>query len=395
MQAQDVEPATISGVVTADDGRPLSAAFVVVTNQATGNEYGAVSEADGAFAVRDLPPGTYKIDVRVVGYDLGGASDVVLVSGQAWQRDFTLGTDAIALDAIEVFSTLAIERKTPVAYSNVDKEQLQQQLGSQDIPLVLNVTPSVYATEGGGGPGDARINVRGFNQRNVGVMINGVPVNDMENGWVYWSNWDGIGDATSLIQLQRGLSAVNLAVPSIGGTLNVITDATKMESGAMIKQEFGSDGFLKTTGMFSTGLMDDKFAFMAQGVRKTADGQRLGTWTDAWAYYVGASWLASETNRLDLFALGAPQSHGQNLYKQNIGAYSESFALGLSDYDPLAAEDYPEASDGFKYNENWNTVDLREQFPRSSGPRFHQRAGELLPQATGQPELVLVAEPEP
>ena len=62
-------------------------------------------------------------------------------------------------------------------------------------------------------------------------MINGVPQNDMENGWVYWSNWDGVGDATSSIQVQRGLSAVNLATPSIGGTMNIITDPTSFEKG--------------------------------------------------------------------------------------------------------------------------------------------------------------------
>ena len=69
--------------------------------------------------------------------------------------------------------------------------------------MVLNTTPSVYATQQGGGGGDARINVRGFNQRNVAVMINGVPQNDMENGWVYWSNWDGVADAAILFSYKE------------------------------------------------------------------------------------------------------------------------------------------------------------------------------------------------
>ena len=60
-------------------------------------------------------------------------------------------------------------------------------------------------------------------------MINGVPQNDMENGWVYWSNWDGVADAATIYsELQRGLSAVNLATPSIGGTMNIITDPAAM-----------------------------------------------------------------------------------------------------------------------------------------------------------------------
>ena len=71
---------------------------------------------------------------------------------------------------------------------------MEIRLGSQDIPMILNTTPSVYANTTRWRCSDARINVRGFNQRNVAVMINGVPQNDMENGWVYWSNWDGVGD---------------------------------------------------------------------------------------------------------------------------------------------------------------------------------------------------------
>ena len=88
---------------------------------------------------------------------------------------------------------------------------------------------------------------------------------------------------------------------------------------------------------------------------------------------VGASWIASDRNRLDLFALGAPQSHGQNLYKQNIGAYSTEYALSLDDYDPAAALDYPESSDGFEYNENWNTVNPSYTGLQSYGSNQHSR----------------------
>ena len=76
-------------------------------------------------------------------------------------------------------------------------------------------------------------------------MINGVPQNDMENGWVYWSNWDGVGDATSSIQVQRGLRSLTPTTPSIGGTMNIITDPTNMEKGGKFKQEIGDGGFLK------------------------------------------------------------------------------------------------------------------------------------------------------
>jgi len=247
--------------------------------------------------------------------------------------------------------------KTPVAYTNITKAEVEARLGSQDIPMILNTTPSVYATQQGGGAGDARINVRGFNQRNIAVMINGVPQNDMENGWVYWSNWDGVGDATSSIQMQRGLSAVNLATPSIGGTMNIITDPTSLNRGGKFKQEFGAGGFLKTTANYNTGLINDKMAFSATIVRKTGDGIMDGNWTDAWAYYFGASYAISDGNRLELYAIGAPQRHGQNLYRQNMAAYGKEgvdFAKEQSDYDQDALEKFGNGDRLF--SQNWGPI---------------------------------------
>ena len=221
--------------------------------------------------------------------------------------NFSLTGSALKMTGLEVIASRADER-TPVAYTTVTAEDMEARLGSQDLPMALNTTPSVYATQQGGGAGDARINVRGFNQRNVAVMINGVPQNDMENGWVYWSNWDGVADASHSIQMQRGLSAVNLATPSIGGTMNIITNPAAQEKGGRFKQELGAGSFLKTTINYNTGLMGN-LAVSANLVRKTGEGVIDKTWTDAWAYYLGASYQLNETNRFELYAIGAPVSY--------------------------------------------------------------------------------------
>jgi iron complex outermembrane receptor protein len=263
--------------------------------------------------------------------------------------------EAYEVTGLDTIAVRAIPGLTPVAFSTIDKEDLSARLASQDLPLALNTSPSVYATTAGGGAGDARVNVRGFDQRNVAVMINGVPVNDMENGWVYWSNWDGVGDVASSIQLQRGMSNLNLAVPSIGGTLNILTDPAAKEAGGLVKVELGSDNFLKMTAVVHTGVVNEKFAFSGAIVRKTGDGYVDGVWTDAWAYFLGASYQVNAQNKLELYALGAPQLHGQNLYQRNIGTYSAEFARGLPDYDEAALERYYER--GFGYNEAWNFVD--------------------------------------
>ena len=348
---------SVSGVVTnTQTGEKLIGANVVLM----GTSLGAASDADGNYSI-SAPSGTYTLRCSYIGY---ATQEVQINLNNNTEVNFDLTVTEFTL-SVSVIADRAKDRETPVAFSDVSKKDMELMLGSQDIPMVMNTTPSVYATMQGGGAGDARVNVRGFNQRNVAIMINGVPVNDMENGWVYWSNWDGVGDATSSIQMQRGLSAVNLATPSIGGTMNIITDPTAQAFGINYKQEIGTASFLKSTLSFNSGLMNKKFAINGLIVRKTGDGKILKTWTDSWAYYFGASYNINSKNRIELYAIGAPQRHGQNLYKQNIGAYSHSYASGLTDYNTAAFTKFIEAPDGRLYNENWYKVS-----PTYSGKQY-------------------------
>ena len=342
----------IHGVILDTDSKPLEGANVVVV----GTTYGAVSDENGIAHI-DIPAGTYDVEASFIGYS--SVTKSVVVGDKMATYEFVLSQNFVALSDVEVLASRASE-KTPVAFTNVTKEEFETRLGSQDIPMILNTTPSVYATQQGGGAGDARINIRGFNQRNIAVMINGVPQNDMENGWVYWSNWDGVGDTAASIQVQRGLSAVNLATPSIGGTMNIITDPTSFEKGGKFKQEAGENGFLKTTFNYNTGLMlNDKLALSGTIVRKTGDGIIDGTWTDAWAYYLGASYAVSDKQRFELYAIGAPQRHGQNLYKQNIATYSQELAGDIDGYDTdaFAEGNKFETEAGRFFNQNVAPID--------------------------------------
>ena len=301
---------TLSGVVIdASSGKAVAGANVVVDD----TDLGAAADEDGKFTIEGVQSGS-GVTASAIGYD-----DLTLYADQS-ELNFELTPSAVQMSELEVLASRAGE-KTAVAYTDVTKDEIALRLGSQDIPLAMNLVPSVYATNQGGGAGDARINVRGFNQRNVAIMINGIPVNDMENGWVYWSNWDGVADVTSSIQMQKGLSAQNLATPSIGGSMNIITDAAALERGGSFKQEIGAWGFLKSTLSYNSGLiMDDKLALSGTVVRKTGDGYYTGTWTDAYAYFLGATYNLNDQHRFQFYALGAPQRHGQNLYRLNIAS---------------------------------------------------------------------------
>jgi len=342
----------ISGKVTAaSTGEALIGANVFVE----GTTWGAASDENGNYSIV-VEEGTYTVKCSYIGYttiekEVNATTDVT--------ENFSLVEYQYSL-SVTVLSDRAKDRETPVAFTNVEKKDIEFNLGSQDIPLVLNSTPSVFSTVQGGGAGDSRINLRGFDQRNIAIMINGVPINDMENAWVYWSNWDGLGDATSSIQIQRGLSATSLATPSVGGVINVITDPTKQKAGVTYKSEIGSGNFSKQTLYANTGLIDNKFALSFGGVHKVGDGVVDKTYTDAWAYYLGAAYQINDNNRLELYGLGAPQEHGQNLYKLNAATYSHELARELG-YPESALNSKALREQGRLYNSNWNAVSTSYQ----------------------------------
>ena len=125
----------------------------------------------------------------------------------------------------------------------------------------MNKTPGVYATKQGGGYGDSRISLRGFDQRNTSFLINGQPVNDMENGWVYWSNWQGLTDVASGIQLQRGLGFSEIgSTVSRWNCFNFYKKVIEAREGSSVQQVFGNDGYNKTTVAHSTGLNENGWA---------------------------------------------------------------------------------------------------------------------------------------
>ena len=163
---------TVSGTVTdASTGNALPGANVVLE----GTSMGAAAGSDGTYSISNVSAGAYTVTASVIGY--ANASKSVNVSGDV-TVNLSLAVSAVELSALEVLASRS-GQNSPTNSTTLTKAEMTLRLGSRDIPMVLNTTPSVYATEQGGGAGDARVNVRGFNQRNVGIMLNGIPVNDI------------------------------------------------------------------------------------------------------------------------------------------------------------------------------------------------------------------------
>jgi outer membrane receptor protein involved in Fe transport len=186
----------------------------------------------------------------------------------------------------------------------------------------MNRTPGVYATKQGGGYGDSRINLRGFDQRNTSFLINGQPVNDMENGWVYWSNWQGLTDVSSGIQIQRGLGASRLAVPSVGGTISIFTKTADVAEGGSLTQVLGNDGYSKTSVVYNTGKNENGWASSILLSKWQGDGYIYGTQGEGTTYFFALGYAPEgSAHSLNLSILGAGQWHHQRTSWVSIRDY--------------------------------------------------------------------------
>ncbi len=328
---------TVKGVVAeAKTNEPLPGADIVVV----GTTKGVATDFDGKF-VLEVPAGAQKIKISFVGYESVTIS-VNLSNGQI--KD--LGTIALSPAASSLgevvivgVADIAKERQTPVAVSTLKATEIQERIGTKELPQVLNYTPSVYATRQGGGFGDSRINVRGFDQRNTAVMINGMPVNDMENGWVYWSNWAGLADVTSAIQVQRGLGSSKLAISSVGGTVNVLTNSADKKKGGAIAATFGNDNYMKFSASYNTGLLDNGLSASVLLSRFSGDGYADATQGQGYTWFLSMGYKASDKLSFMFTATGAPQWHNHRYYAPKLKDYIQ---YGGEGGDP-----------NIKYNGDW------------------------------------------
>jgi iron complex outermembrane recepter protein len=339
----------ISGKVTdADNNQPLFSTTV----QAVGTSDGALTDFDGNYSL-ELPNGTYKISFTYVG--MVETIKEVTVAGAAQTLDVALGGNKI-LEEVKVVADIAKDRATPVAFSNISTLKLKEELAGQDIPMILNSTPGVYATQGGGGVGDARISIRGFSQRNVAVMLDGIPVNDMENGQVYWSNWFGLENNTKAMQVQRGLGASKLAVPSVGGSINILTKGIDDAKSIVLSNELGAGNYIRSTVFVNSGRLKGGWGISSAVSFQKQDGIIDQLYSKGFFYYLRIDKQFKKHN-ISLSGFGAPQEHGMNNRKVGIGFVDTTLANNLYSKRYTATMN-PEAyaNRGRTYGQGWGRL---------------------------------------
>jgi len=305
---------------------------------------GVSTDIEGGFDL-ELDNGEYTLKVSYVGYKL--IEKKIVANGKSINLTFPMATNELA--EIEVVADIAIQRETPVAFSNVDSKKIQEELGSRDLPLILNSTPGVYATSQGGGDGDARVSIRGFNAQNVLVLLDGIPMNDMVNGRVFWSNWFGLDNLTRGIQVQRGLGATKLAIPAIGGTMNILTASIDAKRSIVVKNEYGNNRNYRLGLSYSSGRLKKGWAFNFAGSYKRNDGWFDNMSSRMWFYY-GKIEKKIGAHLIGIQVLGAPQTSAQRDFRvtYNVSGYNKDYAAELG-IDTVGKRER-----GWRYNPSWN-----------------------------------------
>jgi len=311
---------------------------------------GTVTDIDGSYEIR-IDAGDYNVSFSYVGYK---TKEQTVTLSENMRLDVLLESSAV-LSEIVVTADIAIERETPVAFSNIPTIKLEEELAAQDIPMILNTTPGAYATETGGGDGDARISIRGFDQRNIAVMLDGIPVNDMENGRVFWSNWFGLDLVTQTMQVQRGLGASKISVPSVGGTINILTQGIDSERSLRVRQEIGNNNFLRSTIGYNSGRINNKWGVSAALSYKRGDGWVDGNFTEGLFYYLRFDRQFGK-HLISFSGFGAPQEHGQRPFSAPIAQVDADYARRLG-VPESAIEEYNIVDKGRRYNSHWGFRD--------------------------------------
>lgn len=272
---------TIKGKVTDTDGKPLIGATIMVK----GSNKGTISGSNGEFTIQ-AEEGSVLV-ISYIGYltqEIAAAPSVSVTLEE--------GT---ALEEVIVSSTRA-GIKTPVAYSNVNQEDIQRQNFGRDLPFLLAATPSITTTsDAGNGVGYTGIRVRGTDPSRINITANGIPVNDAESAQVYWVNMADFASSTKSLQIQRGVGTSTNGSGAFGATLNMQTESVGQDAYAQVDASAGSYGTHKETVRFSSGLLKDHWGVQGRLSNIHSDGYLDRARTDLQSYFVQAGYFSDKT----------------------------------------------------------------------------------------------------
>ncbi|MBS1682246.1 MAG: TonB-dependent receptor [Bacteroidetes bacterium] len=254
------------------------------------NENGSLTDEGGRFELK-VNSGKHILTVRFIGY--AEIKKEVEVSGNL-NLEIELTETSQLTDEVVVYATRAHEN-SPTAFSNISKTVIQKQNFGQDLPFVLNWTPSLVTTsDAGAGIGYTGVRIRGSDATRINVTINGIVLNDAEEQGVYWVDVPDIATSTQNIQIQRGVGTSTNGSGAFGGSINLQTNTRRDQPYADVINSFGSFGTHRHTVGFGTG-MKGKFAFDGRMSLIGSDGYIDRATSNLKSYYLSGGYYGNKT----------------------------------------------------------------------------------------------------
>jgi iron complex outermembrane receptor protein len=253
----------LRGKISDETGAPLKGVPVVLQGQ----DRSVLSDNDGRFEFRDLKPNGVLLQIAYTGYDV--YVDSVKVPAEV---QINLKKSAFLLDEVVVAST-RVNDKSPVAHSTVTKKDIALKNLGQDIPYLLNTTPSFVATsDAGTGVGYTNFRVRGTDAGRINITVNGIPINDPEEQIMYWVDMPDLASSVESVQIQRGVGTSTNGAGAFGATISMQTEALNVKPYAEVSSSYGSYNTNKNTLKAGSGLLNGHWAFDARLSNITSDG---------------------------------------------------------------------------------------------------------------------------
>lgn len=284
---------SVSGkIIDAEDGKPLPGATI-----RAGSFRGTTTDIKGEFLLTNLSKDIDELVVSFVGYE----SNIVKVAN--FDHLIKLQRSVFSTDEVVVSATRA-NAKSAVAFTNVGKLELSKQNLGQDLPVLLNFTPSLVTTsDAGAGIGYTGLRIRGTDATRINVTINGIPYNDAESQGTFWVNMPDFSSSVSSVQIQRGVGTSTNGAAAFGATVNINTNEFRKEAYAEINNSFGSFDTRKHTILAGTGLINNKFTLDARLSKITSDGFIDRAKSNLGSFYVSGAYFGKKSSvRMNVFS---------------------------------------------------------------------------------------------
>ena len=280
---------SISGKVSdKQTGKALEGANVIIKNTFKST----ATNKNGEFFVSKLRDGSYILNISFIGYEthkqkIDLKKDVKL--------DIKLLSKSILGEEVIITATRASE-KSPIAFNNITKEEMKNDNLGQDIPFLLELTPSVVVTsDAGTGIGYTSLRIRGTDMTRINVTINGVPLNDPESHGVFWVNMPDFASSIDNMQIQRGVGNSTNGAAAFGASINIQTLKLQSKAYAEINSSAGSFNTFKNNVSFGTGLLNGKWSFDGRLSKISSDGFVDRAFSDLKSYYFSGAYFGKKS----------------------------------------------------------------------------------------------------